>query len=111
MSKLSKLKGLVLVGMIVLVLTISTTAYASDLVLIDDGASDNVTTPSDVFGNSADNEINDVNILENEVPEDNEMPEEEIPEAGRNDTILISIIGILAVSAIYTHVKIKKYNF
>lgn len=114
MSKLVNLKRLFIVAVVVAILGISTSVYATDVVILDDSSTnDSVNVVSDQFGDGADNTTNDVDVLENDTNEvdiDNE-PVEDIPDTGKNDTILISIIAVMAVSAIYTYVRVKNYDF
>jgi len=111
MNKLSSFKKLVMVILVALVLGLSTTVYATDVVSIDTG--DEPTVISDQAGADGNNTIDDVNTVENEpeIEVDNEVPEE-IPDTGKaENTVFIVIATGLVVSAIYTYAKIKKYNF
>lgn len=109
MNKLGSLKKFVMVLLVALVLCISTSVYATDGVMVLDDNTSGAGTITDLDGNSANNTIEDVNIVENEVEIENEVPEE-IPDTGRSDTALVVLIGIVAVTAVYTYSKIKKYN-
>jgi len=58
--------------------------------------------------------VNDVNVVENEPEivvenEVNEVPEE-LPDAGKEDTLLVVAIGLVAATAVYTYAKVKNYN-
>ena len=108
MNKLSSLKIIVMILVLALVLGISTSVYATDGVVVLDDNTSEAGTITDLDGNEANNTIEDVNIVENEVEIDNEV--EDIPDTGRNDTMLVVLIGIVAVSAVYTYTKVRKYN-
>lgn len=115
MNKLGNLKKIVLVSLVALILGISSSVYATDQVVIldDSSTNDTVNVISDQYGDGASNNIDDINIVENDTNEveiDNEIPEE-IPDTGKEDTLLISVIVVMAISAVYTHIKLKKYDF
>lgn len=113
MKNLVSLKMIVMVLLLTAVLGISTAVYATDVVVGGENISSESNMVSDQAGNTADNVIENVTVVENE---DNEIeveekePEEELPDAGKNDTILVVLIGLVSVSAIYTYAKLKGYN-
>lgn len=104
MRKVSKMI-LVLFAVVAILIGLNNSAYASEIVTITDSGS----------GSNAVNNIgtlNQANTATNE-PEiviENEVPEEDIPETGREDTVLFVLIAVVAISAIYTYLKVRKYN-
>lgn len=105
MRKVSKMI-LVLFAVVAILIGLNNSAYASEIVTItDSGSGSNATT-------NAVNNIGKANTATNE-PEiviENEVPEEDIPETGREDTVLFVLIAVVAISAIYTYLKVRKYN-
>ncbi len=117
MINMRKLK--MVIGMIVLalVLGITSSAYATEIQPIDSTNTANTATNNPItITDSSTNEVptvGDVNtveeppVVENEVPE----PTETIPDTGKEDTALVLLIVVVAISALYTYSRVKKYNF
>ena len=118
MKKLSNLKILVVIALIAIIMGINTmVAYATEtptnLSTISESGSTNETSDTSTI-----NEIDTAGDIkdENNTAEDNtivlenEVPDKEIPDAGKEDTVLLVLIGIVVVSSIYTYSKVKKYN-
>lgn len=115
MKKINKLKLLTLGLMVVLVMCYAKTSFA---------AATQITSISSSSGNSANNIVNNlptnvINGAENK-PENNvvNLPQnnynnvvEKIPDTGAQSyTVLIILIGLTSISAVYTYIKVKKYN-
>ena len=108
MRKVSKMI-LVLFVVVAILIGLNNSAYASEIVTITD---------SDSGSNATTNAVNNIGTLnqantvtnEPEIVIENEVPEEDIPETGREDTVLFVLIAVVAISAIYTYLKVRKYN-
>ena len=106
MKKVDNIKRILVIALVAIIIGINTVAYATEATNIstisETGTSENSTANEvPIVG---DVEVNETIVLENEVPT------EDLPDTGKEDTALLVLIGIVIVSSIYTYSKIKKYN-
>ena len=107
MNKVSKVKMLILIVLAVVLISVNTVSYATEIQNVvtitgTDSTQNATADPINVIGNEVENET--PIVIENEVPV------EDIPEAGREDTVLLALIAIVAISSVYTYAKVKKDN-
>lgn len=113
MKKINKLKVLTLGLMVALVICFARTSLAAT----------SITSISTSSGNSANNVVNNlpngVNVVRNEpdnnivnVPQNNyNNVVQNIPDTGAESyTVLIILAVLTSISAVYTYIKVKKYN-
>lgn len=110
MRKVSKMI-LILFAIVAILICLNNSVYASEIVTITgSGSGENATANSvnDIGTLNQANTVNDTN--EQSIVIENEVPEEDIPDTGREDTVLLVLIAVVAISSIYTYLKVRKYN-
>lgn len=112
MRKVSKMI-LILFVVVTMLVCLKSSVYASEIVTITDSDSGLNATANSVNNigtlNQA-NTTNEANEHEQPIVIENEVPEEDIPDTGREDTVLLVLIAVVAISSIYTYLKVRKYN-
>lgn len=116
MRKVSKIM-LILVAIVAVLVSLNSSVYATEIqnvvTITDSGSNQNATAnPINAVGNSTNdtNETNGINDTTQNIVIENEVPEEDIPETGKEDTALLVLIAVVAISSIYTYMKVRKYN-
>ena len=110
MRKVSKMI-LVLFAVVAMLVCLKSSAYASEIVTITDSDSGLNATANSVNNIGTLNQANTTNEAnEQPIVIENEVPEEDIPDTGREDTVLLVLIAVVAISSIYTYLKVRKYN-
>lgn len=113
MKSINKLKVLTLVLMIISVIFFAKTSFAAT----------SITSISTSSGNASNNVVNNIpnNVVEN-TPQNNTVVNNtpannynnvvsNIPETGaKSSVVLMFLIGLTSISAVYTYIKVKKYN-
>ncbi|MCI8290881.1 MAG: hypothetical protein HFJ25_01290 [Clostridia bacterium] len=114
MKSINKLKVLTLILMVISVIFFAKTSFAAT----------SITSISTSSGNASNNVVNNIpnNVVEN-TPKNNAIVNNaptannynnvvsNIPETGaKSSTVLMFLIGLTSVSAVYTYIKVKKYN-
>ena len=110
MRKVSKMI-LILFVVVAMLVCLKSSVYASEIVTITDSDSGLNATANSVNNIGTLNQANTTNETnEQPIVIENEVPEEDIPDTGREDTVLLVLIAVVAISSIYTYLKVKKYN-
>lgn len=114
MKEIVNIKKILVIALVAIIIGINTVAYANEATNIstisETGTSENSTANEvPIVGDVEVNETNEV-AENNTIVLENEVPSEDLPDTGKEDTALLVLIGIVIVSSIYTYSKIKKYN-
>ena len=114
MRKVSRMI-LILFVLMAMIIGLNNSVYATEIqnvVTITDSGSSSTATANEVNSIGTTNDTNTANETntDNTIVIENEVPEADIPETGREDTVLIVLIAVVAISSIYTYIKVRKYN-
>lgn len=106
MKKLASVEKFILILFVALAILLNSAVYATEVITITDTDGNNVTNSENVTTVNDTNDTEENNTIE---VEENEV-EDDIPDTGKNDTVLLVLIGVFAIFSIYTYSKVKKYN-